>query len=41
MFGSDENEITIMTKSFEIINLGRSQKIDLAKKIIEVIAKMQ
>lgn len=40
VFGSDENEITIITKSFEIIKLERSKKIDLAKKIIEIIAKI-
>ncbi len=40
MFGSNENEIIIITKSFDIIKLGRSQKIDLAKKIIEIIAKI-
>lgn len=40
MFGSDENEITIINKSFESIKFERAKKIDLAKKIIEEITKI-
>lgn len=40
MFGSNENEITIIDKSFEITKFEKAKKLDLAKRIIEKIAKI-
>lgn len=38
IFGSDENEVTIIDKSFNIYNLGKNKKIELSKKIIQIVA---
>lgn len=40
MFGSDENEITIIDKSFEITKFEKTNKLEIAKRIIEKIAKI-
>mgnify|MGYP005837455999 CR=1 FL=1 len=40
IFGNDENEIIMIDKTFEIAKFEKSKKTDLAKRIVETIAKI-